>query len=459
MAADGTTTPPDAGAASSPAAPHTDDDVTLAAPDAVRVAAPGELIAGLVKQDEVPLTQFPNGMRRTVRLVYDVSHGDHHPFEHLSTDDVRVAGVETAHAVHLAYGYLASAGALNDLVTVRAPSALDASPFDAQALQDATQTTTLRHLHKGGLLGQSNAQSLCGDGVGYPSPALRRCAENVCSAAQDAVRAVLQTDGVDGAMALTRPVGSRVSDAVAPDALAQPTAYAALNAVTRAVRAAWDAGARRVGIVSMQTWYPAGLARFVRDAPPGAAFLAAMHPCKKAGAVARDEAYGPTASSADAVLNMQLFTRGAGGDAMVHAARDVVLPALTAYDADVLIVVCGEQNTLLTYPVDVRMETEQHTWAVVVQELMAACPKVVVLTDALLRPNRCSAALLHVMYALQGRAFPGGARRDDGDGIRGTIVGKLDVHLGAEAYARNTATDGAFAAVQAAMAGVTPDSA
>jgi len=439
-----------------PSASSTAQEPSTASFDAINVAAPGSLAEGIVRQSEVPLTQFPNGMRRTVRMVYDVSHGQHHPFEFLGTEDVRACGVETPHALNMAYAYMASAGALNDLVTVTGPTdAAGAStpvPMDDAFKVAIDEENATRHMHKAGLIGQQNTQSMCGQGLGYPSSGLQQCAANVCRSVQTAVRSVVSGD-VDGALALTRPVGSSLPKDCPLETVAAPSAYAACNAVIHAVRTAWEAGAKRVGIVSMQTWYPAGLADFVRSAAAdGSAFLTSIHASAKSGVLSRNAPYGPSKDSGDGVLNVQVFTRGGGADAMVYATRTVVLPAMTAYDPDVLLVVCGEQNTLPTYPTDVRCETLQTTWAVAVQELMAACPSIVVLTDALLRPNRCAAALTHVMYALQGRAFQhslGGASASSS--IQGTIVGQSDVHLSTDAYVSNTAASGPYAAIRAAV--------
>jgi acetoin utilization deacetylase AcuC-like enzyme len=341
---------------------------------------------------------FAQGGARSVSLHYDAAHSQHNPYDLMSHEAALLRGVETPIGVHKAYASMIYAGCFTTSVS-HAPAKAPREKYDQSEAVDA-----LRFAHERFMLG-ALPDKVDPRLSAYVCPATQRVTDNVAQMCVDAVDTVC-TSPTDGAVVLSRPVGSSV-DVDKP----VPRVFATYNSAARAMRQALT-HVDRVGIVSVQTRFPAGLAAAARAASTGnqRVFLASIHASRyieQFDGTMDEEGVelGSPSTCGNAVLSIAFSRRGTNHDTVKFASDTLVLPAMTAFQPDLLLFVFGDQNPCTTPYTAVQMDTSPRTWAACVQSLLPVQPKAVVMTEALLRTNKCAAAMACVLSVMAGRGF------------------------------------------------------
>lgn len=388
---------------------------------------------------------FPNGKRKTA-LFYDVAHANHHPNYAVRPDgaaELPLSSMDTPLPLDAAFADLVYKRALTSLVRRRGAQPWEATTFPALARAPCDTSTDAAYDYAMQLNQPDPAADSPAPPMWYGSEHFEACGRNVVGMARAAVTEVLSSSSdTEGALVLSRPIGSNVVPG------GNPRRYAWANGVVESVeaaRAAWttttttaqSAPGPRVSIVHI-------------DAHPATATIKAFMDDEQVQVVSlfHVDATGadglPLVPPAHGRIFMGRMTGLVENNAAQAMVDRAVVPLVRAFDPDLVLFVVGDATGPFTSNPDVMFDINATTFARALFRLIRVQPRVVVLTETLMRPTRAGNIASLLLHILQGR----NVRSDDtfAQTMYATEENIVRLHKQWEAHVTNATLRDAFQA-------------
>lgn len=335
------------------------------------------LLPPVAQKASPPETWLPIG-RRALGVWHDITHAAHADWDALP-------GVsEQPFALQAAWAGLTWGRVLSDGVSVHA-SACDILPAsEAPADAPAVDAETAVPLHF------------------TPSPASPRVFANGAGMLCDAMHAVAVKQDLDTALVLTRPVGAALP-AQRDDAPAGGLG-APFNAVSRAIAdLREEAPELPLAVLSVGAALPVGTLAAIAEDPHAVAVCLHAPDVSEALPTAWSGGADVTRPAPNGRRLVVPLTWSATQDDVAEVLEGTALPFLAAFQPEVVLVVVSDAWRPSTPPSAVTVPLLPTLWGMAAQVALTVSPRVVAVTDTLMRPHAAAHATAVLGHVLQGR--------------------------------------------------------